>query len=57
MFVRGVVRDEVEKDADPEPVRLLDEPIEDLEIAEPPVDPAVISDVISVVRERGDVER
>lgn len=57
MFVRGVVRDEIEQDANPESMRLLEKRVEGLEVAEPRVDPAVIRDVVAAVGERGDIER
>jgi len=52
-----VVRDEVEQHADTQLMGFLDERIEDLEVAEPRIDLAVIRDVVAVVGERRDEER
>jgi hypothetical protein len=54
---RGVVRDPVEEDTHPAPVRLLDEPVDVLERAEHGIHRAVVGDVVPVVRHRRGVDR
>jgi hypothetical protein len=57
MGVRGVVRDVVDDHAHPAPVRLGDQRVEVVHVAEARVDRGVVGDVVAAVAPRRDEER
>jgi hypothetical protein len=57
MLIGGVVDDELGDDPDASPMRLADEPFEVVERAVARMDVLVIRDVVSVVPQRGGIER
>jgi hypothetical protein len=57
VLIRGVVRHDVDDDADPVGVQRGDHAVEVVEGAEPRIHVAVVGDIVAAVRERRRIER